>query len=169
ISLVQLLRRASRPHVAALGRIPGTRRFSDCERHPDNEPVPGVLIFRPEASLLYFNVDHICDTISGRVRAHAPPPRLVVVDLSAAPHVDLQSAHTLAGLAKDITSQDIRFQTVEARSFVRDMLRGEGLDSRLGGIDRFTTVADAVEDLQSGGSSADPAAQAYTEGTRGAR
>jgi MFS superfamily sulfate permease-like transporter len=33
ISLVQLLRRASRPHVAILGRIPGTRRFSDRERH----------------------------------------------------------------------------------------------------------------------------------------
>src|SRR5215471_6541827 len=29
ISLVQLLRTASRPHVAFLGRIPGTRRFSD--------------------------------------------------------------------------------------------------------------------------------------------
>src|SRR5678816_1652601 len=35
ISLVQLLRTASRPHVAFLGRIPGTRRFSDRERHPD--------------------------------------------------------------------------------------------------------------------------------------
>src|SRR4029434_4288599 len=36
ISLVQLVRTASRPHVAFLGRIPGTRRFSDRQRHPDN-------------------------------------------------------------------------------------------------------------------------------------
>src|SRR5262245_37716956 len=57
ISLVQLIRRASRPHVAVLGRIPGTRRFSDHERHPDNELIPGVLIFRPEAALVYFNID----------------------------------------------------------------------------------------------------------------
>ena len=49
ISLVLLIRRASRPHVAFLGRIPGTRRFSDRERHPDNELIPGVLIFRPES------------------------------------------------------------------------------------------------------------------------
>src|SRR5215831_15409114 len=58
ISLVQLLRTASRPHVAFLGRIPGTRRFSDRQRHPDNELIPGVLIFRPESGLVYFNIDH---------------------------------------------------------------------------------------------------------------
>jgi len=40
ISLVLLIRRASRPHVAVLGRIPGSRRFSDHDRHPDNEPIP---------------------------------------------------------------------------------------------------------------------------------
>ena len=44
ISLVLLIRRASRPHVAFLGRIAGTRRFSDRERHPDNELIPDVLV-----------------------------------------------------------------------------------------------------------------------------
>ena len=89
ISLVQLLRRASKPHVAFLGRIPGTQRFSDRERHPDNELLPGVLLFRPESSLIYFNVDHICDSISQRVRAETTPPKLVIIDLSAAPYMDL--------------------------------------------------------------------------------
>ena len=99
ISLVLLIRRASRPHVAFLGRIPGTRRFSDRERHPDNELIPGVLIFRPESGLVYFNMDHVRDTILDRVRAEATPPKLVVLDLSAAPHVDMHSAHMLAELA----------------------------------------------------------------------
>src|SRR6185369_6424839 len=75
ISLVQLLRRASKPHVAFLGRIAGTRRFSDRQRHPDNELIPGVLVFRPESSLLYFNVDHVCDSILDRVRAETTTPR----------------------------------------------------------------------------------------------
>jgi SulP family sulfate permease len=147
ISLVQLLRRASRPHVALLGRIPGTRHFSDRERHPDNELIPGVLIFRPEASLLYFNVDHVCDTILHRVQAETPPPRMVVLDLSAAAYVDLQSAHTLADLADKIIDADISVQIVETRSKVREQLRNEGLAARLGGIDRSATVADAVEKL----------------------
>lgn len=145
LSLVQLLRRASRPHVAFLGRIPGTRRFSDRERHPDNELIPGVLIFRPESSLIYFNVDHVRDSISDRARAESPLPKLVVIDLSAAPHVDLQSAHTLAALAGELTGAGIRVQVVEARSAVRERLRAEGVDEKLGGITRFNSVADVID------------------------
>jgi high affinity sulfate transporter 1 len=145
ISLVLLIRRASRPHVALLGRIPGTRRFSDRERNPDNELIPGALIFRPESSLVYFNMDHVRDTILDRVRAEAAPPKLVVLDLSAAPLVDMHSAHMLASLAEELTAAGQRVQAVEARSSVRSRLRAEGADARLGGIDRFTSVADALE------------------------
>jgi sulfate permease, SulP family len=148
ISLVQLIRRASLPHVALLGRIPGTRRFSDSERHPDNEVIPGVLIFRPQAPMVYFNVDHVCDVIRNRAREGVEPPGLVVLDMSASAYVDGQSAHTLAGLADELRAAGIRVQAVEVRSEVRDRLRGEGLDDRLGTISRFSSVADAVEAFQ---------------------
>jgi SulP family sulfate permease len=148
ISLVQLLRAASRPHVAFLGRIPGSRRFSDHERHPDNELIPGVLIFRPESALFYFNMDNVCEAVLSRVRAEPVPPKLVVLDLSAAPRVDLHSAHALAAMATEITARGVRFQALEARSSVRDRLRNEGVDGKLGGINRFTSVADAVDDFQ---------------------
>jgi len=145
ISLVQLVRASSHPHVALLGRIPGTRRFSDCDRHPDNEVIPRVMIFRPESSLVYFNIDNVCDLILSRILIEVAPPALVVVDLSAAPRVDLQSAHTLAALANELTAKGIRFQAVEPRSSVRDRLRHEGIDSKLGGVNRFTTVADVID------------------------
>jgi SulP family sulfate permease len=145
ISLVQLVRTSSRPHVALLGRIPGTRRFSDCDRHTDNELIPGIMIFRPESALVYFNVDNVCEAILSRVRVEATPPKLVVVDLSAASIVDMQSAHTLAGMADELTADGIQFHAVEPRSSVRDRLRREHVDSKLGGIDRFTTVADLID------------------------
>src|SRR6201987_1326877 len=145
ISLVQLVRVSSRPHVALLGRIPGTRRFSDRERHPDNELIPGVLIFRPESGLIYFNVDHVRDAIAERVRAEGAKPKFVVIDLSAAPYVDMQSAHTLASMANELTAMNIQFHAVEPRSSVRDRLRREGVDTKLGGISRFTTVADVID------------------------
>jgi MFS superfamily sulfate permease-like transporter len=148
ISLVLLIRRASRPHVALLGRIPGTRRFSDRERHPDNELIPGVLIFRPESGLVYFNMDHVRDTILDRVCAEAVPSTLVIVDLSSAPYVDMHSAHMLASLAEELTTTGRRIQVVEARSAVRERLRGAEVGGQLGRIDRFTSVADAVEALQ---------------------
>src|SRR5881227_1038330 len=147
ISLVQLLRAASRPHVAFLGRIKGTSRFSDRERHPDNELIPSVLIFRPESGLIYFNMDHVRDTILDRVRAETTAPKMVVLDLSAAPRVDMHSAQMLGSLADELSATGIRVQAVEARSSVRERLRSEGVDTKLGGINRFTSVADALENL----------------------
>ncbi|HZW89056.1 MAG TPA: SulP family inorganic anion transporter, partial [Myxococcaceae bacterium] len=89
ISLLFLLRRASHPHVAFLGRIPGTRTFSDLERNPDNEPISGALIVRVEAALLYFNVEHVREAIRGGLRAAPAPLRLLVLDLSSSPTVDV--------------------------------------------------------------------------------
>jgi len=145
ISLVQLVRVSSRPHVALLGRIPGTRRFSDCDRHQDNELIPNVMIFRPESALVYFNVDNVSEAILSRLRAEATLPKLVVLDLSAAPMVDMQSAHALASMADELTAMSIQFHAVEPRSSVRDRLRREGVDIKLGGVNRFTTVADVID------------------------
>lgn len=145
ISLVQLIRRASRPHVAFLGRIPGTRRFSDRQRHPDNELIPAVMIFRPESGLIYFNVDHVRDLIMERALSQTPPPRLVVLDLSASPYVDMQSAQTLGGLASELSASGIEIQTVEARSSVRDRLRNEGVDTTVHLAERVTSVADVID------------------------
>src|SRR6266436_3488872 len=148
ISLVQLVRLSSRPHVALLGRIPGTRRFSDCDRHSDNELIPNVMVFRPESGLVYFNVDNVYDAILNRVRAEPTPPKLIVFDLSEAANVDMQSAHALASMADELTAAGIQFHAVEARSSVRDRLRHEGVDGKLGGVNRFATVADVIDHFQ---------------------
>ena len=150
MSLVLLLRRASRPHVASLGRIPGSNRFSDIERHPDNEAIPGVLVVRPESGLFYFNVDHVRDTVLDRVRGEVIAPRLVILDFSSTPHVDTQSAHTLAELGSELAALGARLRIVEARASVRDALRSHGLEKWCGPVNRFATVADVIEDFEKG-------------------
>src|SRR3989475_3666680 len=150
ISVVQPLRRASRPHVAFLGRIPGTRRFSDMARHSDNEPVPGALLVRVESSLLYFNAEHVRDAVAARLRAETAPPKIVILDLSASPHMDIQACGVVMNMADDIKAAGARLQIVEARSSVRDRLRAEGIEEHVSQVNRFTSVADAVEDFQKG-------------------
>jgi sulfate permease, SulP family len=149
ISLVQLLRRASRPHVAFLGRIPGARRFSDMARHPDNQPVPGALLFRTEASLLYFNADYVRDTVMKRVAEMRGDLRVAICDLSTSPHVDLAGAQMLAGLYDGLAAVNVRLQIVEARASVRDRLHAEGVEEKVGRIGRFKSLADAVDDFLS--------------------
>jgi SulP family sulfate permease len=66
-----LLASASRPHVAFLGRIPGTRIYSDNARHPENELLLGVIAFRPEASLLYINAASVLEAVLDCVQRSA--------------------------------------------------------------------------------------------------
>jgi hypothetical protein len=50
-------------------------------------------------------------------------------------------------LADELQAAGARLQVVEARSSVRDRLRAEGVDAKLGAVNRFTSVADAVEEF----------------------
>jgi sulfate permease, SulP family len=148
ISLVLLIRRVSSSHVAFLGRIPGVRRYSDLDRHADNEPVAGVLAFRVESSIVYFNAEHVLDTVLARLDAAREPVRLVVCDLSTSPNVDMAGARVFLTLQAELAKRGIAFRLVEARSTVRDMLRVEGVEEQVGRIDRFTTLADAIEGFE---------------------
>ena len=142
-SLAMVLARVARPHVAFLGRIPGTDRFSDLERHPENEAVPGVLAFRVEASLVYFNVDHVLEMVVQRVRSD-PELRRVVYDLSNTPYVDVAGARMLRRLHDELADKKIDLRVVGAHSEVRDRLRFEKLQDWVGPINRHVSLGEAV-------------------------
>jgi sulfate permease, SulP family len=146
VSLVVLLATAARPHVAFLGRIPGARRYSDLARHPDNELIPGVLIFRVEASLLYFNVEHVRTVVLARIAATASL-RLVICDLSNSPYVDVAGATMLAALHSELAARGIRLRIVEAHAKARDQLRAEGLEEHVGYFGRHMSVEQAIVEL----------------------
>jgi SulP family sulfate permease len=144
-SLLMIISRTARPHIAFLGRIPGTRRYSDLGRHPDNEPIPGVLLFRVEASLLYFNVEHVSNVVRQRLGSLTSPVRLVLCDLSTTPYVDTAGARMLSALHRDLKSNGMEFRLAEAHASVRDLLRAEGLEEQIGQIDRRISVDDIIQ------------------------
>jgi MFS superfamily sulfate permease-like transporter len=150
VSLLLLIRRAAHPHVAILGRIPGTRVFSDMERNPDNEPVPGVLAFRVEAALLYFNAEHVRDAVWERIRSSPTPLQLVVCDLSTSPMLDLAGVRMLATLHEQLQAAGVRFRLVAAHATVRDILRAEKMEERVGYFGRRIFVSDAIDEFQGG-------------------
>jgi high affinity sulfate transporter 1 len=142
-SVVMVLARVARPHVAFLGRIPGTDRFSDLARHPENEPVPGVLAFRVEASLVYFNVDHVREAVLRRVQGE-PGLERVVYDLSNTPYVDVAGARMLGRLHRELAGKNIELRVVGAHGEVRDRLRFEKLQDWVGPINRHVSLREAV-------------------------
>lgn len=147
-SILFLLRMMAKPHVAVLGRIPGSIRFSDAARHTSNELFPGLYLFRVEAPLLYFNVDNIVNVVLGGIHRESTPVRLVVCDLSTSPYIDAAGARMLAQLEEQLEQEGIQFRVAEAHSEVRDILRATGISERLGGVSRYIALADIVEDFE---------------------
>jgi sulfate permease, SulP family len=144
-SVLILLARASQPHVAFLGRIPGTNSYSDLARHPENEPLPHVLIFRPEASLLYVNAETVSQAVIERLGSAGPGIRLIVCDLSASPYIDLAGSRMLRLLHGEVAQRGISLRIVGARGRVRDLLRADGIGETVGG--RLTTLESVLGSL----------------------
>ena len=111
------------------------------DRHPENEPLSGVIAFRPEASLIYVNAEAVLDSVMDRLREAGPAAvRLVACDLSAAPYVDLAGSRMLLELHAELTRRGIPLRIVGARGSVRDLLRAEGIEEKVGGLDRTRTL-----------------------------
>jgi SulP family sulfate permease len=143
VSMLLLIRRVARPRVARLGRIPGTNRFSDRERNPDNEAVPGVLIVRVESSLLYFNVDHVRDCARRLIAEAGKDLHLAIWDLSSSPYVDIAGARMLGEVQRELAARGAKLQLVEARADVRDLLRAE-IGASVGEVSRRLSIDNAI-------------------------
>jgi high affinity sulfate transporter 1 len=149
-SIISILRKSASPHMAVLGRIPGTSLFSDISRHPDNLAVEGVLILRPESSILYFNINHIRENIHDLVNSHQGKLNLLVLDLSSANYVDVAGARFLMQLEDELGKKGIGFRIVDALGNVRDILRAEGMEREIGHISRKLTINQILAEYQSG-------------------
>lgn len=144
VTLVLLIKETSNPHVATLGRIPKTIRFSDILRHPDNEIIPNILIVRVEASIFYFNIENIKDNIWLKINQSKSLISTVIIDMSSSPSIDIAGLRFLKQLFIDLKQKGITLKIAEARSEVRDVLRIEKLDLLFGPISRLDSVEDLV-------------------------
>ena len=154
-SLILIIRIVSSPHVAFLGRIPGTNRYSDMKRHPDNETLPGVLLFRVEAPLLYFNSANVFHTVWSKITASGKELKVVIFDLSTSAYVDSSGARLIKRLYLDLEARGITLKVAEAHSEVRDILRFEDIEHLLGHVSRKDSVHDIILHFTGGNEKAD--------------
>ncbi|QLC66937.1 sulfate permease [Flavobacterium sp. LPB0248] len=145
VTLLLLLKAASKPHVAFLGRIPGTRVYTDLKRHPDNEIMENILIIRVESSIFYFNAEYIKERILEKIYSEQDSLKTVILDLNSSPRIDIAGARFLKNLFIDLQAKNITLKIAEARSDVRDSLRAENLEILFGHISRSVSVDDLVQ------------------------
>jgi sulfate permease, SulP family len=148
ISLLLILRRGSRPRTTELGRVRGTDYFADVIRHPENERIPGVFVFRCEAALLYFNVEHVRDRFFELLHERGEGVRLAIFFLGSSPGIDLAGAELLEELHHALRERGIAFRLAEARGEVREALRAAGFEERCFRVVPIQPVATVISEWQ---------------------
>ncbi|MBL8369221.1 MAG: sulfate permease [Candidatus Accumulibacter sp.] len=147
LSLATVIWRASRPHIAVIGRIPGSEHFRNVERHRV-ETLPELLMLRIDADLFFGNVDAIVDHLEHLLKERAAKgqsTRDVLLVMSAVSSIDTTGLYVLNEINRSLHEQSIKLHLSEVKGPVMDRLqRSELLKRRLGGR-VFLSTAEAFK------------------------
>lgn len=147
VSLLDVVRRAWRPHDAILGRADGVKGYHDLTRYPGAKQVPGLLLFRWDAPLFFANADtfrkRIVDLVDDATAARRPL-KWVVVAAEPITDVDTTAAEMLEELDKELVTRGCELAFAEMKDPVTDRLERYGLQRRIGREFFFPTIGVAV-------------------------
>ena len=135
--------------MSSLGRVPSVPgAYSDLGRHPEDTPVPGVLIVRVDAQLYYANALTVRDRVKAMIAEMASPPRAVILDSAAWDQLDLTSVEVIKGLVKELRGHGIAVYLADVHAPVLEYARQTGLLESIGEDHVFPTVDAAVRHIE---------------------
>jgi len=129
MSLAVLVWRSSHPHMALVGRVPGTEHFRNIERH-QVEVFPGLIALRIDESIYFANSQLIAEKIEGLLSEH-PTTDCVLLILSAVNQLDTTALGMLTELEKTLAARNITLQFAEIKGPVQDRLQPTELGDRM--------------------------------------
>ena len=147
LSLLDFVRRTSRPHDAVLGVVPGRPGFHDVARVRGAEQIPGTLIYRSDAPLFYANAERFRGRVRTLTRRH-DDLRLVVLEASTIPDIDVTAARMLGELRQELEARGIRLVVADAVGSVRDLLVGDELKEDFTRADMYDSVEQALAEVE---------------------
>jgi high affinity sulfate transporter 1 len=148
LAILFLLIRSSRPGDSVLGRVAGRKGFVDLADHENATPVPGLILYRFNASLIFYNAPYFRRRVLA-VAASNPGARWLIVDGAPLVHLDSTGADTIAALVDDLAALGIRLAIGGALQPVQQMLDRSGALGRLGPDAVFRSLRFAVEACES--------------------
>ena len=122
LTILTLLWRASRPHVAVLGQLPGTEHFRNVLRFPSAIEAPSLLLIRIDENLFFGNAAALEDLVV-RQLAHRPQVRHVILVMSSVNHVDTTAMEALVELQVSLAAQGMALHLAEVKGPVADRLQ----------------------------------------------
>jgi sulfate permease, SulP family len=150
LAIILLLVASSRPHDAILGRTPGIDGFHDIQGHPEARTFPGLVIYRFDSSLLFFNSDFFKSQIRKAAGGAKTELRYFLLDAEPMSLIDTTGAATLDEVHHELAEKGVAFAIAGAKKGLRDMLDRTELTQQIGSARLFPTVESAVEEYLKG-------------------
>lgn len=144
LALFKLLRQASHPRDAVLGVVQGSGGAYCTTEEEGGTFVPGLIIYRFESSLVFFNADYFSDRVRTLINKSPVTTRYFLLDAEAVPFVDVSGVYTLDSLRSELAEQEIVLGIARARGLFRIMLERAGVAEKIGGENFFHTVHDGA-------------------------
>jgi SulP family sulfate permease len=127
-SIALLIQRTARPHVARIGRVPGTQHYRNVERYAA-ECRPEVVGLRIDESLVFTNARGLADVALAHVREHREKvgmPRRVLMLMAPVNHIDVSGLVALQELHAALAAEGMRLEFSEVKGPVLDRLNAIG-------------------------------------------
>jgi high affinity sulfate transporter 1 len=144
MAMLLVLIRSSNPRDAVLGRLPGGEGFQDIQAHPQAESIPGLMIYRFEAGLLFYNSDCFKSRIRDHIKDASVTPQRFLLDAEAIPFMDSTGAASLEEAITELSNQGIGFAVARPNDSLCLMFERTGLREKIGDANLFSTIENAV-------------------------
>ena len=144
LSLLLLIYRASHPHGAVLGQLPGTEAYRYVGRHPEAVTFPGLLIWRLGGDLFFASFGHFEEGLRAALAASRPPARHVLLDAESVNFIDASASDELVAFVKKLESGGITVSFARVRDSVRERMRMAGIEAVVGSADFHDRVTEGV-------------------------
>jgi high affinity sulfate transporter 1 len=154
VSILQLFAKVWRPQWAVLGRQEGAPGFYDLRRHPTARPLPGMLLIRWNAPLMFANATVFRTLVREQLARTAPPPNWILIAAEPITALDTTAADMLRDLDLELNARGIHLVFAELQEPVQDQLIRLGLHETIDARHFYPTLGAAVAAV-SGQTSAD--------------
>ncbi len=145
LSLVRLLARTSSPPDAVLGKVEETNSFHNVEDFENIKTYPGLLIYRFDSALLFFNSDYFLGRAKQKIKEQKEPVRYFLIAAAPANFLDITAADALISLSKELKEEGITMGIAGAKAGIRSMITSSGLEESIGKENLFATIDEGVD------------------------
>lgn len=145
LSLAMVIYRTTRPHVAVLGKVPGTHFYRNVNRFDGLEVDSRVLIIRFDAQMYFANTNFFKDTLEQKVEASKGQIKIIIINAESISHLDSSAIHALEEVIEEYHEQGIIILFTGVIGPVRDVMVKSHLMKKIGKQHFFMSVQEAVD------------------------